>query len=105
MQNDATGSEHQFAAARDLDWPNCYNVRDLGGLPTLNKQTTQWRAVVRGDILNRLTPAGEQALREYGIRTVIDIERGAQSLPADRERIHQILYNLLANAVSVSPDG
>lgn len=79
MQNDATGSEHQCAAARDLDWPNCYNVRDLGGLPTRNKQTTQWRAVVRGDILNRLTPAGEQALREYGIRTVIDL-RGADEV-------------------------
>lgn len=59
-----------------------------------------------------LKPVVETCLEElrpeiaaHGIRTAVDIAPGAQTMPADRERIVQILHNLLANAVSVSPDG
>lgn len=62
---------------RTLDWPACYNVRDLGGLPTAGGSTTRWHSIIRADVLSRLTEAGQQALLAYGVRTVIDL-RGPQ---------------------------
>jgi protein tyrosine/serine phosphatase len=58
---------------RTLNWPACYNVRDLGGLPTATGRTTRWRSIIRADILSRLTEEGQQALFDYGVRTVIDL--------------------------------
>ena len=34
-----------MTAARHLDWEGCFNVRDLGGLPTANGRETRWRAI------------------------------------------------------------
>jgi protein-tyrosine phosphatase len=58
---------------RDLQIPNLLNVRDLGGLPTRDGQTTRWRSVLRADDLHHLTPEGLQALHDYGVETVIDL--------------------------------
>jgi protein-tyrosine phosphatase len=58
---------------RHLDWPLCYNTRDLGGLPAGNGKMTRWRAVIRSDILSRLTDTGQQSLLDYGVRTIIDL--------------------------------
>src|SRR5262249_37071735 len=62
---------------RLLAWDGCYNARDLGGLPTLDGSQTRWRAVIRSDLLNRLSGAGVQAMLDYGVRTIIDL-RGFQ---------------------------
>jgi protein tyrosine/serine phosphatase len=72
-------THNQQARDRHLCWPACYNTRDLGGLPTVHGGQTRWQAVVRSDILGRLTPQGQQALLDYGIRTIIDI-RGPHEL-------------------------
>lgn len=73
------------AVERDLEWPGCVNVRDLGGLATAGGSVTAFGAVVRADNARRLTEAGWRAARGYGIRTVVDLrsddERGAD-LPA-----------------------
>jgi protein-tyrosine phosphatase len=58
---------------RDLRIPNLQNVRDLGGLPTRDGQTTCWRSVLRADDLHHLAPEGLQALHDYGVETVIDL--------------------------------
>ena len=58
---------------RHLAWDGCYNVRDLGGLPTVDGSETCWQAVIRSDLLRRLTEQGEQALLDYGVRTIIDL--------------------------------
>lgn len=58
---------------RHLDWDGCFNVRDLGNLRVEGGGTTRWRAVVRADCVDRLTPAGWSALRAHGVRTVIDL--------------------------------
>ncbi len=63
---------------RTLNWPACYNVRDLGGLPTGDGHITQWRAIVRSDIPARLTAEGRAALVDYGIRTIIDLREPDQ---------------------------
>src|SRR5829696_6838191 len=60
---------------RHLHWEACYNARDLGGYATADGGYTRWGAFVRADNLSRLTPAGQSALIEYGVRTVIDLRR------------------------------
>src|SRR4051812_3403516 len=76
--NAKTSEGHQLMApddpaARDLTWADCYNARDLGGYPTADRRTTRWQALIRADNLVRLTPAGQAALRAYGVRTILDL--------------------------------
>jgi protein-tyrosine phosphatase len=56
---------------RRLTWDGCMNIRDLGGLFTLDGRVTRWGAVVRSDHPARLSASGWSALYEYGIRTII----------------------------------
>lgn len=85
---------------RHLDWQGCFNVRDLGGLPTVDGRTTRWRAVVRSDAVDRLTAAGWAALTDYGIRTVIDLRNdderaaGPGHRPDDLDTVHLPLDGL-----------
>jgi protein-tyrosine phosphatase len=69
-------------AARYLGWDTCYNAREVGGYPTEDGRRTRRRTLVRSDDLYRLTPKGQAALREYGVRTVIDL-RLAHELERD----------------------
>ncbi|MCO5191575.1 MAG: tyrosine-protein phosphatase [Anaerolineae bacterium] len=64
-----------YPEKRKLNWPNCHNARDLGGLPLPDGTQTRWQAIVRSDLPARLTAAGQQALLDYGIRTIIDLRR------------------------------
>jgi protein-tyrosine phosphatase len=64
---------NQSYQPRQLHWQGCLNVRDLGGLPTANGRTTAWQSIIRADTLSRLTPAGQKALRDYGVGTIIDL--------------------------------
>jgi hypothetical protein len=61
--------------ARELGWDGCLNVRDVGGMPTASGRETRVGALVRSDSLCRLTDIGQRALVEYGVRTVIDLQR------------------------------
>jgi protein-tyrosine phosphatase len=78
--------------SRQLDWEGCANVRDLGGLPTVDGGEVRRGAVVRGDAPDHLSPAGWAALREHGVRTIVDLrnddERGHASVPAGLDRVH-----------------
>jgi protein-tyrosine phosphatase len=79
---------------RNLDWDGCYNVRDLGGLPTIDGRTTRWGALVRADAPSGLTEAGWRAVRDHGVTTIIDLmethERhpDTSSRPDDLTEIH-----------------
>jgi protein tyrosine/serine phosphatase len=79
---------------RDLDWEGCYNVRDLGGLPTSDGGTTRWGALVRADAPSGLTEAGWRAARDHGVTTIVDLmethERrpDAAVRPVDLTEIH-----------------
>jgi protein tyrosine/serine phosphatase len=72
---------HGLSAERDLELEGCVNARDLGGLPTIDGRETRRGALVRADAPDRLTPAGWGALRDHGVRTIVDLrnadERGA----------------------------
>ncbi len=72
---------------RNLPFPNLLNVRDLGGYPTRNGQATRGHSLLRADDLCRLTPEGEQALLDYGVRTVIDLR-----WPADADTHPNFLH-------------
>jgi protein tyrosine/serine phosphatase len=63
---------------RRLDWEGCSNVRDLGGLPARGGRETRHGAVVRGDSPDLLSDAGWQALRAYGIRTIVDLRNDGE---------------------------
>src|ERR1044072_7711330 len=58
---------------RHLDWEGCFNVRDLGGLRTVDGRVTLTGRVVRADALDGLTRAGWAALTAYGVRPIIDM--------------------------------
>jgi len=60
-------------SSRRLTWDACYNAREVGGYPTADGGTLAWRRLVRTDNLSRLTPFGQAALVEYGVRTIIDL--------------------------------
>jgi protein-tyrosine phosphatase len=70
---------------RHLDWDGCFNVRDLGGLPTADGRVTRRRALIRADALDGLTGAGWAAVAGNGVRTVVDLrnddERGPDAAP------------------------
>ncbi|HEU4974382.1 MAG TPA: tyrosine-protein phosphatase [Baekduia sp.] len=82
------------AGERHLDWEGCFNVRDLGGLPTADGRRTRRGAVVRADGLDGLTAAGWAALVDHGVRTVVDLRNDdelgedAAPRPADVTTVH-----------------
>jgi protein tyrosine/serine phosphatase len=48
-------------------------VRDLGGLPVVGGGRTRAGAIVRADVLGRLTEKGKRQLLDYGVGTIIDL--------------------------------
>lgn len=77
---------------RNLTWGDCFNVRDLGGLTTRSGSPTRFKSFVRADSLDRLTESGVYAMREYGVRTIIDMrdarERNSELAYDGIERLH-----------------
>jgi protein-tyrosine phosphatase len=65
---------------RDLDWPACVNIRDLGGLATASGGVTTFGVLIRADNVHLLTASGWAQARAYGVRTILDLrseeERG-----------------------------
>lgn len=69
----------QDGMERSLRWDACLNVRDLGGLPTVGGRRMRWGALVRADLLCRLTETGLAEVRRHGVRTVIDLRSAAEA--------------------------
>ena len=76
---------------RQLPWEGGVNVRDLGGLRTRDGGETARGAIVRSGSPDGLSQRGWEALRAYGIRTIVDLrnddERGT-TRPAGVETLH-----------------
>lgn len=90
-----TGEFNMNATQRNLAWEGCYNIRDLGGLPTQDGGQTRMGVLIRADMPSRLTPAGEQALLDYGVRTLIDL----RTLPQTQEAPYPLMQPGRAAAV------
>ena len=76
VESVGTDSSERAEAAvvsRVLEWEGCYNVRDLGGLPTRDGRRVRWGALVRSDIPTRLTAKGRRALVQHGISSIVDL--------------------------------
>ncbi len=58
---------------RILDWEGALNARDTGGLLVAGGGHIRPGALVRSDVLTRLTPSGRAALIAHGVRTIIDV--------------------------------
>jgi protein-tyrosine phosphatase len=56
-----------------LRWPDCRNVRDVGGLRVAGGGRVRGGALVRADDLAGLTAAGIAAVRAYGVVRVVDL--------------------------------
>ena len=56
-----------------IDLEGAVNVRDVGGLPTVDDRSTRKGVLLRADNLQDLTPADVDRLTsELGVRTVLD---------------------------------
>jgi len=67
------------ASIRRLDWPDCQNIRDLGGLPR-NGGVTRSRVLVRSDSVGHLNESGLEAMEAYGVSAVIDLRSESEVL-------------------------
>ncbi len=56
-----------------LSWEGCLNVRDLGGLPTVDGRTTRLGAVIRADNVRNLTESGWRTLADHGVVRLVDL--------------------------------
>ncbi|MEZ4869064.1 MAG: tyrosine-protein phosphatase [Caldilineaceae bacterium] len=72
----------QREGERHIPLEGAHNVRDIGGYPAGAGQTTRWRTFLRAASLHKLSPAGQQALLDYGLRTVIDLRYEQEVLAA-----------------------
>jgi hypothetical protein len=66
-------------AGRTLHADGLFNGRDLGGLPVRGGGTTPDGRVFRSEGVDRLTPAGWDALHEAGIRTIVDLRAPSET--------------------------
>jgi protein-tyrosine phosphatase len=71
-------------AGRALAWDGCGNVRDLGGLRLRGGGRTRPGVVVRSDSLTRLTPAGREQARAYGVMCAVDLRADDEKEPGER---------------------
>ena len=58
---------------RRIDIAGAYNVRDLGGYPTVDGRTTRRGHFIRADRLSALPAQAQKTLCDYGVRTVVDL--------------------------------
>ncbi len=93
----------ELAGQRHLPLDGAHNIRDIGGYPTASGATTRWRTFLRADSLHKLTPAAQQELIAYGLRTVIDLRfdhecSSAPNVFAASDEIAYVNISLLAAA-------
>ncbi len=64
--------------SRLLPLVGAYNFRDLGGYPTGDGRRTRWGRLYRSDTLHELTDGDLVALRDLGLRAVLDLRTAAE---------------------------
>jgi protein-tyrosine phosphatase len=65
--------EHLMNPKRHIAVEHAFNIRDIGGYPTADGGTTQWKRFLRSDGLHALHEADMQVLLDYGVRLVVDL--------------------------------
>lgn len=68
-----TSSTPSSTGTRHVECDGAFNIRDLGGYPTMNGTTTRWQTIYRADGLHRVDQARARQLSELGWQTVLDL--------------------------------
>lgn len=87
-----------------LDWPDCVNARDVGGMPTTDGRTIRGGALIRADSLDRLTDAGIAAFRAAGVSRVIDLRRPAEATRRPHPFRDEAIYRNIPVQNPADPD-
>lgn len=64
--------------SRDVRLGNLFNVRDLGGYPTLDGHSVSWGRVYRAASLHLFDPEHAQDWHRLGLSTVVDLRRARE---------------------------
>lgn len=88
----------------DLTWPNCINVRDLGGLPTVGGGKIRTGALIRSDSHGKLTEDGVEAVASYGVTRIIDLRRETECVAQPSPFAGKPLYRNLPVQDPADPD-
>lgn len=88
----------------DLTWPNCLNVRDLGGLPTADGGKIRTGALIRSDSHGNLTEDGVAAVTAYGVTRIIDLRREVECVADPSPFSDQPMYRNLPVQDPADPD-
>lgn len=86
-----------------LPLANVKNVRDLGGIPTIDGKLTKWGRFLRTASLDDITMEEINFLKEYGVESVIDLRR-ENEIPFDKDSHKLVIDNFSYNHISLSPD-
>jgi protein tyrosine/serine phosphatase len=89
---------------RWLDWPDCLNVRDVGGLPTRAGGRIRPNALIRADSLDRLTDSGIVAFRAAGVSRIIDLRRSSEAGAARHPFVEEEIYRNVPVQDPADPD-
>lgn len=94
-----------------IELEGAYNVRDLGGLRTKDRQITRPGVIYRGDSLDSITPGDAKILFDkLGIGTIIDLRTKAETdlielhFPVARYRYSVLVEGRLGNEPFPSDD-
>lgn len=79
------------------------NARDLGGYPTVDGTVTRQRSLIRADDLAQLSSEGLEALRAYGVETVLDL-RWPEEIAAAPSPVPRRLPGMCYVSVSLLSD-
>ncbi len=79
-------------------------INDILSLERITPESLQIETYNINDIVERAVTDAQFGLGERRLQIDSDISRYPNPVQADRERINQVLYNLISNAVKFTPD-
>jgi protein-tyrosine phosphatase len=87
---------------RHLGLERTYNTRDIGGYPTEDGGTTRWKVFLRSDNMHDLSSADQDALIDFGIRTVVDLRttwetKTTPNVFANSDRTRYVWHNIIGD--------
>ena len=72
---------------RHLKIEGTFNTRDIGGYATQDGRKTRWGRFLRSDSLHQLPVKSQQALLDYGIRTIVDLRKSG-----DMQKVPNVFF-------------
>jgi protein-tyrosine phosphatase len=94
---------------RHLGLAGSYNTRDIGGYPTQDGGMTRWQVFLRSDNMHDLTAADQDALIDYGVRTVVDLRttwetEATPNVFVGSDRARYVWHNIIGDERTASTE-